>query len=130
MTTSTNAFKQQIPLWMGSKVSRLTVECQKKTGAASLSEALMALEFESATVLRAELAVFPDLAASVPGDFLRLLQQNALGAMKPWECAALVIIETDAQALTPATNPDDLAAFTTLKWQSLGSLLQEVENVQ
>jgi len=130
MTTPTNAFRQQpIPLWMSGKIAGLTVEYQKDTGSTSLSEALMALEFESATVLRAELAGFPDLAASVPGDFFRLLQGNALGAMRPIEGAALVIIEADAQALTPATNPGDLAEFTRLKWQAFGSLLQEAENV-
>ncbi|GAB6275591.1 MAG: hypothetical protein SAMD01599839_01310 [Rectinema sp.] len=130
MTTSTDAFMQQpIPLWMSSKVARLTAYYQKATGSSSLAETLGELEFQSATILRAELVAFPDLTVFVPEDFLRLLQQNALGAMKPLECAALVIIEADAQACSSATNPDDLAEFTRLKWQSFGSLLQEAENV-
>jgi len=124
MTTS----KQLISSWMSGKVARLTAYYQKVTESSSLAETLEELEFQSATILRAELAEFPCLSLFVAKDFLRLLQQNALGAMKPSECAALVIIEADAQALTPATNPSDLAEFTRLKWQALGSLLQEVES--
>ena len=123
-----SVFKQPIPPWMSSKVARLTADYQRATEFLSLPEALGELEFQSATILRAELVAFPCLALFVSKEFLRLLRQNAIGAFRPIEGAALVIIEADAQALTPATNPNDLAEFTRLKWQALGSLLQEAEN--
>jgi hypothetical protein len=117
-----------LPDWMSKKVSGLADERARRDGV-NLTDVVNLISGDAFTTLSAELATFPELAKLSPSTLGRNIRTGAFCALSAFELAAIVITDADAQTASIVAGPNDLAEFTTLKWQSLGSLLQEAENV-
>lgn len=109
--------------WMTDKIATLAKDKSARDGN-SPADSINAISGEVFQTMRGELTAFPDCARLLPVSLARNLRAGSFSALSAFELGCLVIADADAQAATPCAGPDDISAFTNLKFEALAELLK------
>lgn len=112
---------QNVPKWMIKKVANIARNLRDQS---NVQNAYNQLIYNATLILKLELQIFPDLSLLVPREFLEALVAGTGSNLSNLECAAIIILQYEAENTTPINFKEHLKEYLQLKWESLNSLLE------